>query len=879
MHTHIRTYVQVYIIDRYVCTYIDGFLLSYICSDEFVIDEQDGDLTIIKALDAEVQDFYQLRIVASIRNSGAVLSDSIDLCIRVIDENDEVPYFLQGLYNFTIPRNARPGAGIGTIAAVDTDLSVRRGFVQLTYGFVQGNENGLFLINSTTGFISLSPAINSTRPRRFNLLQASVTDGKHRSTTQIIIRTLNNDVEIPLFSSGTISVSVVENSVGLVVLAELDVISVTNYFGSSNITVSVLVHATPEVTVVYDVPSTRLLLEGVLDKEAIPDPFLITSKISSPGSLLPPLVCNFTVTVEDVNDNYPQLNPEGPYRLSVHENASSGDKVFKLNATDVDSDSTITYSMFAYPTMCQAAFEINGSTGVITVSNGTELKRIESCQLVITVNDGGTPPLWITTTVTVTIEDVNDNSPLFPDSVMTFEISESEYVTNSVIAYISATDADRGSNSRIFYFIESQSVVASKDGNTLTNSRVSFSIHPTTGHITASTLFDYEEEDQISLIVVATDGGMPPRSSEVQVVFNILDYNDNRPVFGKQFYSMHLREDVPPMTTILNVNATDRDGPANQQLTYSLIPSTYITVDPVTGDVYTLKQLDYEQMSVVSASVSVFDGNTRAITVITIFVDNVNDNRPVFESDCLTNVLESTAVGSDLLTCSAVDNDLSSFGELTFEIIDGNEDGIFALTPFSGVLYLNRPLDYEKQRSFTLKIASSDGEKQTITTATVNVDDVNDNPPVLVGSRAFRISAIPENDPIKLLELNASDADNTNVASPVDYILTSNVSRDVLRRDFATVIRVTDLSGLSSKAIIEVNFAFACQLVHFEIAGILPQVQYLCTYIHTRIHTSVYYLRAKCINNSVFFSRFCVSQLSMLLPILSSGIPATIDTV
>jgi len=103
---------------------------------------------------------------------------------------------------------------------------------------------------------------------------------------------------------------------------------------------------------------------------------------------------------------------------------------------------------------------------------------------------------------------------------------------------------------------------------------------------------DRETVTEYRLKVEALDGGSPPLSGSVDVLVRVLDANDHSPVFERQDYDVSVPEDVPRMTTIAHVRATDADEGENGRVTYSLGEATAATyghqfsVDQDTGDVF-----------------------------------------------------------------------------------------------------------------------------------------------------------------------------------------------------------------------------------------------------------------------------------------------------
>lgn len=113
------------------------------------------------------------------------------------------------------------------------------------------------------------------------------------------------------------------------------------------------------------------------------------------------------------------------------------------------------------------------------------------------------------------------------------------------MAAILATDDDSGVNGEITYTVSEDD----EDGI--------FFLNPVTGVFNLTRILDYEMQQYYILTVRAEDGG--GQYTAIRVYFNILDVNDNPPLFSMVSYSTSLVEDLPPGSTILNFNVTDAD--------------------------------------------------------------------------------------------------------------------------------------------------------------------------------------------------------------------------------------------------------------------------------------------------------------------------------
>ena len=199
----------------------------------------------------------------------------------------------------------------------------------------------------------------------------------------------------------------------------------------------------------------------------------------------------------------------------------------------------------------------------------------------------------------VTILDVNDNIPKFKEKLYNVMLQEN-LPKNTEILIVSAEDADK--NRTITYSLESGSFDSLK----------MLDINPKTGAIVILEKLDYEVQKWMNFTVRAQDNGVPALSNYVDIVVEILDENDNSPLFVQQTTNITVREDTPPNAVIAKVEALDLDSGQFGQITYFLDrSSTYggqFQIHPDSGELSTGSMpLDREAQDKYTLIVQAFD--------------------------------------------------------------------------------------------------------------------------------------------------------------------------------------------------------------------------------------------------------------------------------
>ena len=795
--------------------------------NEFAIDSTTGRISLFSSLDAESVVFYQLTVEVKDSLDITANKNTSTVQIHVLNCNDNPPTFANHFYNFTILSSANPGHIIGHVYATDNDNDDTD---KITYSILNGNINNVFTMGPITGQLVVSN-LTASFGRNYFVLNIQAGDGGSPrplyDQAQVIVNIIDVSNTVIEFFQNNLTISVSEIIDLLTPLAKFDFKTAFQYFSTNQLTRLEIVLQIND-TFTLDPTTGVIVLNKGLNNTGI-QVYVLIIESEYNGNVV---VVSITVEVVDVNDHSPQFVPPGPYSIDIDENLPPNMVVFNATALDGDrgENARVTYSIVVNPSTYSGDFVINSVTGELSIAKNLSFTTVPIYTIRIFATDHGTPSFTTSTSLQLKINDVDNFIPLFSSSL--YNVSVSEATTDgSVILIVSATDRD--ANAIILYRIVPGSLMAYK-GSSLVSNTTRFNVGSDTGFVTFKGGLDFEKESQYKFQVATYNEGETQLANTATVLVHVTDINDVPPQFNVSSYSATISESVPVGTTLVQLHAYDEDTSAT--LTFSLFFNTLlgpIKIDINTGVVSTNGEIDYERIRLFSATATVFDGIFQDHITIRFEVNNVNDHTPVFATKEYTSSLREDAVPPlSIVTCSASDNDDDEFGELTYSITRGNFDNKFVITPFTGLLSLNKPLDFEERSKFILQITVTDGGNKSATaTAIITIINVNDNPPQISGNLSYTIT---DDTQIEIVKLIAIDKDLSDGTVPyVIYTYLENSLRFDCRTDtYSFVLRITDINDIHARSDSEffVQFKYPCEIVNFaveEYTGILS-VYTLC---------------------------------------------------
>ncbi|KAM9313199.1 protocadherin gamma-C5-like [Gastrophryne carolinensis] len=356
--------------------------------------------------------------------------------------------------------------------------------------------------------------------------------------------------------------------------------------------------------------------------------------------------------------------------------------------------------------------------------------------LILTAIDGGEPARSGSCHITISVSDINDNPPVFNQSVYKIRLKEN-LPLNSVILTLNATDPDEGMNGEIQYYF---------DDDTSASARKMFDLIQESGEILIKGNMDFEEQNFYELSIKAVDKGSPKLTGNCLVQVEVEDINDNSPEISFSWLVNKIPEDSPVGTVVGYINVQDRDSGKNGEIQMNISSGMpfKITVNKNQYSLVTDGILDRETVSQYIIELTASDLGSPALsskTTVTLQVSDVNDNAPTFtQSTYNAFIKENSDPGTLLCTVSATDADEGSNADLVYSIaesqIDGSSVSSFVyINSNSGDLYAQRSFDYEHIQTLQITVKVEDsGSPKLFSTIPVFIFilDTNDNPPTLL---------------------------------------------------------------------------------------------------------------------------------------------------
>uniref|UniRef100_A0A8C6M8L8 Cadherin-10 n=1 Tax=Nothobranchius furzeri TaxID=105023 RepID=A0A8C6M8L8_NOTFU len=381
----------------------------------------------------------------------------------------------------------------------------------------------------------------------------------------------------------------------------------------------------------------------------------------------------FNIKIHDINDNAPKFARE-IYFASVPEMSEVGTSVATVTATDADDQTYGNSAKLVYSILQgQPYFSVDSENGTIkTALPGMDREVKENYQVVIQAKDmaGQMGGLSGTTTVSITLSDVNDSPPRFANltAVESTEIG-------GAIGRIKADDPDVGHNAEMEY-----SIVGGHDTFNIITDQITQE-----GIIIIKKTLDYESKRDYEFRVEVRNTYLDARFihgvqfKDYATVKVTVEDVDEPPVFTRNPYIIEVHEDTAAGSFVGVVMARDPDAD-NKPVKYSIDRHTDLerlfNVDSVNGTITTLKALDREMSKWHNISVvATENSNPRQTTRVPVFIKvlDVNDNAPEFAMSYDTFVCENVKAGQLIQTISAVDTDEPLVGhKFVFSMSGGN---------------------------------------------------------------------------------------------------------------------------------------------------------------------------------------------------------------
>ncbi|XP_056238409.1 protocadherin beta-16-like [Seriola aureovittata] len=476
-----------------------------------------------------------------------------------------------------------------------------------------------------------------------------------------------------------------------------------------------------------------LIIKERIDREALcgqttPCALHFQIALESPIEIFP-----ITVEITDINDNAPTFQKEEK-NIEISESAVIGSKFMLENAIDPDIGLNGLQSYTLKPNdnfIIKLHSQSDGFKKVeMILQKPLDREKQEFTSLLLTAVDGGEPQRSGTMQIHITVLDVNDNAPVFTQTVYKASVKENS-LKGTIITKVSASDADKGSNGEVSYKISTSMIGTSK----------LFEITED-GHLILEGPIDFEKARNYEIYIEAVDRGGLSDSSKV--IIDVGDINDNSPVINMISSSNSVGEDSPSNTVVAVMSVNDPDSEENGKVRCVINKNIPFTIRSTSSNFYSLvtdSELDRERASDYNITVTCSDEGVPSLSssvTLTLQISDVNDNAPVFErSSYEAYIVENNTPGLSIFTVKARDADWNQNARVSYILEDSSVNGVpvssyVSVSADSGVIHAVRSFDYEQIKDFHFRVKAKDGGSPPLSsnvTVKILIQDQNDNPP------------------------------------------------------------------------------------------------------------------------------------------------------
>ncbi|XP_030572028.1 cadherin-87A [Drosophila novamexicana] len=714
----------------------------------FDIDKRSGQISIRPNASLDVTNLKSEQLIFVVEANDGLFTANCGVNITVRDVNNHMPSFQQQNYSAIVEENSEIGTSVEKLQATDLDTGKN---AELRYRIQQGSFND-FDIDERTGEVFVSRKLDYDRRNTYHLQVQAADQGTPSltGTATLTINVQNSNDKDPYFVPATQHAEVrVDAPTGHLVytLIALDPDVATHnaleFAATDDITAidkegKELPHSEQFKEYFAIARNGKVLVNRQLDRNlfAVMRINVLVTDSTAPnvqqgrGLLI--------IQIIDVNKIPPRFNApwsqEQPViKLQMVEEQPVGTMLTTLQASDEDS------SIGEFNITSNDYFAINQTTGVIYTTARLDYEAVKEVKFMATVSDTGVPPLTATADIVVDIINLNDNEPHFTHSEYYFNVTENS-PRGTVAGKVEAHDGDVGAFGELTYTLIGE------------NNKY-FSIDAYTGNVMVAnaSILDREQLKELTLSVVAQDKAPATvqKSATATIHINVLDVNDNAPVFTRTVYNSTVSENAAyqPPAALLQVQAIDLDEGLYGDVRYIITAGNELALfklDAQSGIIYPAQSLAgkhgvYELL--ISARDTQGSGTMESTARAIITVLRVNRHRPEFVIPALSNAtieIPGDIVQPDylLLTVKALDNDTDGGGKISYHLQVNNQNvqqtTQFKIDEASGELRARQQLNRKHRANYDIILVARDAGNppfESLRLLTVSIVDANENRP------------------------------------------------------------------------------------------------------------------------------------------------------
>ncbi|KAM4598964.1 protocadherin-15-like [Fundulus diaphanus] len=619
----------------------------------FSLNRTTAELRVLKPISRDLYQRFTLIIKAE-QDNGHPLPAYADVIIEILDENNQAPYFQFATYQGYVSESSP----VGTTISASANLTAPLGIIALDNDIEETKDPMVKItLDDYTTIFSLTPTgiirylrilkpVDREKQMVYTFTMVASDGVQQSSPVTVNILVIDANDNTPTFAQVSYSVEVfTDMQPGETVLQ----LTAADADEGLNGLVTYEILAGAQGHFVINNRSGRITVApGVMLTVGRSYALTVKASDNAPDSQRRSSITTVYIEVLPPNNQSPPRFPLLTYNLEISEAMRIGAILLNLQATDREND-PITYRIVSGDS--QKVFNLSETIGLLLLGKPLDRETTDQYRLIVTASDGN-PGGTSTTTVSIVVTDVNDNDPKFNITLGTnFTVQEEQ--ANLFVGQVRATDPDAGANGQVYYRIVNHPdlFVISANGSIYTRQPL-----------------DRELRNHYSLIVEASDGAVDPRRTTITLSVQVLDIDDNSPVFSQQVYVVNVPENSPVGTVILKLSAVDADTFSN--ITYRIKTESarqLFSLNPITGELAVLQTLDFEGLAAMGMGTS-YTFQVEAVNqgalmppglaTVTVLITDMNDFSPIFSQDLYKGLVAPNAEkGTVITTVFAEDQD------------------------------------------------------------------------------------------------------------------------------------------------------------------------------------------------------------------------------
>ncbi|XP_076875484.1 protocadherin gamma-A10-like isoform X25 [Brachyhypopomus gauderio] len=491
-------------------------------TDNFILKQHarpDGvkyaEMVLQKPLDREQNPHLSLTLTA-VDGGNPLRSGTTRIDVTVLDANDNAPVFNQSVYRAKVDENAPKGTYVITVNATDADIG-SYGQIRYTFSNLKGNMGDVFSLDETSGIVSVIGVIDFEKNKIFEIGVEAEDQGGLADSSKVVVEVDDANDNAPVVTVMSLSSHIFEDvprGTTVAVLNVKDPDSDLNGQITCSLHRNVPFKLKSSLTNYY-----TLVTDAALDRETFSE-YNVTITATDSGN--PPLSSTkvLNIKVSDVNDNAPVFS-QNAFFTYITENNSPGASICRVMANDIDSNQNARISFILEESDINGSpvsnyISINTDTGVLSAVRSYDYEQLSKFVVYVRAQDGGSPTLSSNVTVTITVQDQNDNAPQVLYPVQTGGSLVAEIVPRSadvgyLVTKVVAVDVDSGQNAWLSYKLQKAT------------DRALFEVGPQNGEI--RTVRQVTDKDAVKqkLTIVVEDNGQPSRSAVININVAVAD--------------------------------------------------------------------------------------------------------------------------------------------------------------------------------------------------------------------------------------------------------------------------------------------------------------------------------------------------------------------